>query len=183
MTSTRCNNCDGLLAEGKHGWVHAETLVFACPRPWGTPPSKPVTYADPAEDPEPEAKLGARCRRCGHKLSAPSSIDRKYSLRCWRLERSEARERARAEAVAIAAAPFGKLAIGASELIEARKLTVIRPGVWRAESSTSEGKSYVCTSLSCQCRAAGFGNLCRHRCAAAMATAYLEFDETYRKVA
>ena len=123
------------------------------------------------------------CLRCGHGLRSAASISRGYSLRCWRLERSEARERARAEAVAIAAAPFGNLVVGASELIEARKLTVIRPGVWRAKSSTDESKSYVCTSLSCQCLAAGFGNLCRHRCAAAMATAYLEFDETFKAVA
>ena len=127
--------------------------------------------------------MATRCRRCKRPLRSAESVARKYSLRCWRLERSEARERARAEAVAIAAAPFGNLVIPASELIEARKLTVIRPGVWRAKSSTDESKSYVCTSLSCQCRAAGFGNLCRHRCAAAMATAYLEFDENFKAVA
>ena len=118
------------------------------------------------------------CLRCGHKLSAPSSIDRKYSLRCWRLELAD--RRAAALELAITAwSP--KQRKDAKALIRAGRLKPTkRRGLYEITSS-DEVTVYRTTVLGCgDCPATG---LCYHRAAAAIADAYLEFGETLKAAA
>jgi hypothetical protein len=112
-----------------------------------------------------------KCQRngCGRPLRSAASIARKMSARCFAIARDEKR----AEAARLAAVPFGKLNAPATDLIIAGKLRPVRENVW-AVRSTDGKREYTATSLSCECRAAAFGYLCKHRCAAAMGDAARE---------
>ena len=166
----RCRNCDGLLIEGKHGLVHAETLVFACPRPWGTPPSKPVTYAEPASDPAPESKVdGARmdrCLRCGRKLRSAAGIAQGFGDRC--------RARVIAAAKVTPLVGWSKTQTDkAAELIGDKGIVPTgHAGVWRTVSS--KGDAYYLTAPeACNCRAGLNGRRCYHSAAATLMAASL----------
>ena len=113
------------------------------------------------------------CLRCGHKLSAPASVKRGYSLRCWRLERAEAKERDDAIERAIAGYSDRQKA-DAKTLIRAGKLKpAARKGLYRIRSRDGK-RVYLASSGYCPCRSFG---PCYHRASAAIADAYLAFNE------
>lgn len=115
------------------------------------------------------------CLRCGHKLSAPASIDRKYSLRCYRLERAERLESAIA-GYSREQRPKAKALVIAGGIKPAD-----RDGMYLAKSS-DKVTTYHCSALGCPCRSPG---PCYHMAAAALFDAYraMESGETYLKAA
>jgi hypothetical protein len=120
-----------------------------------------------------------RCQRsgCGRPLTAAASVARGYSLRCQKLELEDGR----AEAIELAIIPWSELQReDAKALIKADKLRPLdRPGMYRVTSRDGK-RTYFSSALSCPCQARG---LCLHRCAAAIADAYLEFAEMRRAAA
>ena len=117
----------------------------------------------------------ARCRRCKRPLSSPSSIARGITPRCAVKERAEART----AAIEAAIIPWSeRQRDDAKSLIRAGELKPLdRPGIYLAISRDGK-RAYFTSSLSCPCRSAG---PCYHMCAAAIADAYLKFDQSYRE--
>ena len=121
--------------------------------------------------------MTAPCLRCGHGLRSAASIDRKYSLRCWRLELADRRAAALEEAIT-AWSPTQRE--DAKSLIKAGKLELTkRPGLYEITSS-DEVTVYRTSVHGCPCQARG---LCYHRAAAAIADAYLNFGESLKAAA
>ena len=93
----------------------------------------------------------AKCKGCGHKLTAPKSVARQYSDRCWKLRK--------VRAIETAIAPFSPaqqakiLAAMASGECEPAG-----PGAWKVPSSRGDRK-YRATTAWCPCESR---ILCHH---------------------
>jgi hypothetical protein len=163
---------DGKVVAGGPN-IFDETRALELAEQFGGEAVKGTGWSKP--DPAPVT----RCRRsgCGRPLTAAASVARGYSLRCQKLELEDRRD----EAIELAIVPWSKeQRADAKALIKAGKLRPLdRPGMYRITSRDGK-RTYFTSALSCPCQARG---LCLHRCAAAIADAWVAFSDAYRAVA
>lgn len=120
------------------------------------------------------------CRRCKRPLRSPASIARQMGASCAARERAEKRD----AAIELAIVGWSdRQKEDAKALIKAGRLAPSkRRGLYEI-TGNDKVTVYLTSALSCGCSASQHLRLCYHRCAAAIADAWIAFAGAYREVA